>query len=212
MSGPWCAQRVLSTRALLLTASLVLLAGCGAEDPAASSASASPASSGAPTLAPSPSDAVAEPLEVVLLPDGLEVGVDAEATRLTFGQTPADEVTQALQQALGSPGEATDLPDCGQGPRSAVQVDGLSVLFDGDAFVGWTDAGSPERNSLTPEGLGIQSTLADLRSAMPGLTVERSTLGVEWSAGEGGLSGLLDGTQPTSRVTTLSAGETCVFR
>ncbi len=114
---------------------------------------------------------MAEPLEVVLRADGLEVGADATAQRLQLARTPQDEVTKALQDALGTPGQASDLPDCGQGPRSAVRFEGLSVLFDGDTFVGWTDEGSPERNSTTPEGLGIQSSLADLRSVLPGVQV-----------------------------------------
>jgi hypothetical protein len=199
-------------RALLLTASLVLLAACGDQaSPGVAATQAPPASSS--TLPASPTAAVAEPLEVVLRADGLEVGVGPTAQRLTFGTTPADDVTTALQEALGGAGEAADLPDCGQGPRSAVKVEGLSVLFDGARFVGWTDEGSPERNSTTPEGLGIQSTLADLRSVLPDLQVDTTTLGVEWAApGDGGLSGLLEGTAATSRVTQLSAGETCFMR
>lgn len=129
--------------------------------------------------------------------------------QVPFG-TNAATARQAVTTALG-PLTVTALPDCGQGPRTGAARAGFSLLLDGRRFVGWTDQGAPGRRLTTADGLGIGSTLAQLRRSLGTVTVTRGTLGPEWTSGRG-LSGLLDGTRPTSRVTVIDSGETCFFR
>jgi peptidoglycan hydrolase-like protein with peptidoglycan-binding domain len=147
---------------------------------------------------------------IILEGDGLGFLTGRSSIRqVPFGANAAT-ARQAVTTALG-PLTVTALPDCGQGPRTSAARAGFSLLLDGRRFVGWTDQGAPGRRLTTADGLGIGSTLAQLRRSLGTVTVTRGTLGPEWTSGRG-LSGLLDGTRPTSRVTVIDSGETCFFR
>jgi len=162
-----------------------------------------------PTRTPAPTRTATRPV-LVLEPDGLGVLAGTSAIRrFPFG-SPARAVRTAVTAALG-PLRTTDLPECGQGPRVGSDRQRFSLLFDGDRFVGWTDLGAPGRRLSTADGLRVGSTRAQLRSSLGTLTVTDGSLGTEWNS-PGGLFGLLDGERPTSRVTAISAGETCFFR
>ena len=78
--------------------------------------------------------------------------------------------------------------------------------------MGWTDQGARGRRLTTADGIGVGSTLAALRRSLGRVDVTAGSLGAEWTAAGGDLSGVLDGTSRTSRVTVISAGETCFFR
>jgi hypothetical protein len=147
----------------------------------------------------------------VLQPDGVGVAVgDATIRQLPFAGTPAARVRTAVAAALG-PLTLTRLPECGQGARTSAGRQGFSLLLDGARFVGWTDQGAPGRRLTTADGIGVGSTLAALRRSLGTVEVTAGSLGAEWTAA-GGLSGVLDGTSAGSRVTVISAGETCFFR
>ena len=158
---------------------------------------------------PSPTRTATRPV-VVLEPDGLGVLIGTSSIRrLPFG-SPARAVRTAVAAALG-PLRTTDLPECGQGPRVGSDRQGFSLLFDGTRFVGWTDQGAPGRRLSTADGVRVGSTRAQLERSLGDPTVTDGSLGIEWNS-PGGLFGLLDGVRPTSRVTVVSAGETCFFR
>lgn len=148
-------------------------------------ASPSPSSIPSPTAATSPA-ATAPPLQpspapatqprVTLRPDGLgSTGGGSPSSVLPFG---ADAVTvrAATERALLAGGEMAT-PDCGSG-SSAVQHESLFLLLQGGDLIGWA-TGSP--GLTTAEGIGVGSTLAELREALPAVTVTESTLGPEWS-------------------------------
>ena len=120
--------------------------------------------------------------------------------------TDAATVRAATDRALGEGGERPT-PDCGP-DSSTVQHERLFLLLQGGEFVGWT-TGSP--GLTTGGGIGVGSTLADLRAALPGVTVTEGTLGPEWST-EGGLAGFLDGTDESSLVNSVAAGVRCLAR
>jgi hypothetical protein len=149
--------------------------------------------------------------QLVLEPDGLGVLVGASSVRhLRFG-TDLPTVTTALESTLGTLVRTTQT-ECGQGPRLQLSRDGFSALFAGVSFVGWHDSGRISPPLTTVAGIGVGSTLASVRSALADVAVTTDTLGPEWTAGELGLGGLLDGTAATSTVTQIYAGETCFFR
>jgi hypothetical protein len=127
---------------------------------------------------------------------------------LPFG-TPADVVRAGVARALG-PLTTTTLPDCGQGPRTASTVRGFTVLVDGTRFVGWTDQGAPGRHLSTMNGVGVGSTLTQLRGELTDVRVERTTLGIEWLSASG-LHGLLTSAAAAGRVTVVYGGEVCSF-
>lgn len=159
------------------------------------------------SASPSPSPSAAAPLRVVLRPDGLGLTDGGSSTSaLAFGADAAT-VRAAVDDALGEGGEMPT-PDCGAG-SSTVQHEGLFLLLQGGTFVGWV-TGTP--GLTTGDGLGVGSTLADLRASLAGLEVSEGTLGAEWSTTEGGLAGFLDGTGDASAVTGMAAGVRCLAR
>lgn len=207
---------------ILSSAVLIALAGSVSAAPVGS-ASASVPPSGPPVAAIAPAaqasattQARATPRPtLVLRADGLAVRARSGQTRrLPFGAL-SSRVTVAVKNSLGA-GRTLQAPECGQGPRSTYGVKGFSLLFKGKKFVGWTDQGAPRavRGRLAAaDGTGVGITLARLRMLHPRkIIVSRGTLGAEFTYAGKGINGLLTGTRPTSRVTTVYAGETCFFR
>lgn len=174
-------------------------------------ATPSTAPSTAPTTGPTapvaPSAERRATLRVILRPDGLGFTDDGSSTSaLTFG-TAAATVRAAVDRALLGGGE-TPTPDCGAG-SSTVQHEGLFLLLQDDEFVGWV-TGSP--GLTTGDGTRVGTSLAELRAALPAVTVTEGTLGPEWSTVEGGLAGFLDGNDDSSAVSSMAAGVRCLAR
>jgi hypothetical protein len=218
---PRCGMGLPSVRAVIVLTgcSALALAGCGggsapATEPLSVSGSVSApvsTSASASTGASSAAARSATAPQLVLEPDGLGLLVEASSVRhLPFG-TDVVAVTTALDTTLGTMVRTTQT-ECGQGPRLQLSRDGFSALFDGVSFVGWHDSGRIRPPLTTAAGIGVGSTLASVRSVIADVTVTTDTLGPEWTAGELGLGGLLDGTAATSKVTQIYAGETCFFR
>jgi hypothetical protein len=141
--------------------------------------------------------------------DGLGVASGASIRQLPFGTDKAT-IRTVLTNTLGAP-RATNQAECGQGPRTQLDRQGFSALFDGSKFVGWTDSGKGSVKLTTADGLGVGSTLAAVRASQSGVTVTTGSLGPEFTS-SGGLSGILDGTGANAHVTVLYAGESCFFR
>lgn len=194
----------------LLTAALLLASGCTAGPRTEARPGMAEVSVSAPpafSAVPAPMVDVARPV-LVLAADGLDLAAPGAALRrLPFRQTGSPVVRAAVEAALGL-GERTELAGCGQGRRAAYVFDGFRVLLDGDRFVGWTEQGAPGRALATAQGLGLQSSLAELRAVLPDVEVVEGRVGTEWSGS--GLSGRLDG--PEGGVVEISGGETCVAR
>jgi hypothetical protein len=141
--------------------------------------------------------------------DGLVLVVGPSTRRLDFGST-RDQVTALLTSQIG-PVTTTDQPECGQGPRTALEAGGLLTLFDGDTFVGWTLTGPDDPPLTTLSGIGLGSTLAEVLEAYD-VSVATDTLGPEFYTRDGQFGGGLTNESPQATVTRLNAGETCFFR
>ncbi|MBL8928612.1 MAG: hypothetical protein JNL54_00685 [Kineosporiaceae bacterium] len=204
---------------------LVLLAtGCASQRPGPATSDpatgTSPAASTLPSTPPpspapgstAPSSAPAGTLVLSLRADGLAVlnPDGSTASTLLFDHASDDQVGLALEQTIGLT-ERTRLDECGQGPRVALGRDRFSALFAEGRFVGWSDAGGTTPRLSAVNGIAVGSTLATVREAQPAVQVTTDTLGPEFFS-ENGISGLLDGTAPTSKATLLYAGESCFFR
>jgi len=188
------------------------VAGTASPETASLDPSSSPVSSGSsvPGSSSSPGGSSARGT-LVLMPDGL--GLLSSGTpvrRLRFGRATATEVDALITATLGAPARQT-LSECGQGPRVSSTHNRFSVLYDGTRFVGWTEPGAPGRHLTSVAGLGIGSTLSEVRSAQAAVKTMSESLGPEFFA-EGGISGMLDGLKAGSKVTLVYAGETCFFR
>lgn len=113
-----------------------------------------------------------------------------------------------MTRVEAAPGAARENKECGAGPLTfAAWPTGLTLVFQGDRFVGWT---VDKPGLKTPDGIGVGSTRAELVKARSRTKVAQSTLGTEFTAG--GVGGLLDGQGPDAKVTNLWAGVTCMFR
>ena len=182
-----------------------------ASSPAPEPSSSPPQPSPTPSPSPSPSPTAGFQPQLILEPDGLGFLVGPASIRhLTFADTSADAIRTALAHVLGTL-KTQPLPECGQGARTSLSRDGFSVLLSGTKFVGWTDQGSKGITLTTAIGLGIGSTLAQVKQAEGAVTLDNATLGPEFFK-ENGISGFLTGLKDTSKVTAVYAGETCFFR
>jgi hypothetical protein len=144
---------------------------------------------------------------IVLAPDGLTIDAGAPK-RLAFGGAQAG-VLADVDAALGQPKEQGSQEECPAGPLyHALYSSGLQVVFQNGEFVGWSAReGSPFR---TAQGIGPGSTASELKKAYPGATVEESSLGHEFAAGE--LYGVVTGPSDTATVEIMFAGTNCIFR
>lgn len=131
-----------------------------------------------------------------------------KATPIAFGQ-PKQQVLAVLERFRGAARQDTNA-DCGAGPVQIAQwPDGLSLVFQGDRFVGW-GVGRADGGLSTAIGIGLGSTRSDLGEAYADVSTRATTLGTEFSAG--GMHGVLDGATPGSAITALWAGTSCVAR
>lgn len=162
--------------------------------------------------APAPPVAAVAPV-LALDQEGLRLVGDNGATRLLAFDRPTAETVQVLTGVIGEPKSRSTNSECGAGPIDFVQWNnGLSALFQGDRFVGWSLDGRAAGgvNLTTIDGIGIGSTAKALKAALPSTRVEETTLGREFTAGS--FSGILSGPGDDATVQTLWAGVSCVFR
>lgn len=147
---------------------------------------------------------------VNLAPDGLSVVLpDGAARHVAFGMARAD-ATRMIAAALGNPIEEGDNQECGAGALSFANFgEGLGLYFQDGKFAGWDLDGREGGRFATAAGIGVGSTRKQLEAAGP-VTIEDSTLGIEFSAG--GMSGLLSAREPDGEITSLWAGVTCIAR
>jgi hypothetical protein len=218
----------------LALAAVLALGACGSDKPKASSSSSpskSSSSSSSSTKSSSSStdasdsdsdsgsgsdiesdvvsDARDQPV-VALAADGLTVVTVAGITKpLDFG-TDEPTVKTALESALDKPKSSEIAQPCEDGSGRAfdsVRYDGLAVFFLDGKLSGW---GSSANAFTTLDGIGVGSTLADLKESFGDVTVMDSSLGVEFSAGT--IGGVLDGKADSAKVTDIFNGQVCIIR
>ncbi len=176
---------------------------------------AGPSPTTAPSTPTSPSplpDPTSDPaVQLILEPDGLGyLAGPASIRHLTFADADRATVTSVVSQSLGEQPTTSPLPDCAPAVE-VVQYKGFTLYFDGAKFVGWSEFAKRVRPPMTADGLGLGVTLQRLRDSLAQVVVSEGTVGVEWST-NGGLAGGLDGKAPSSTVTRIGAGQTCIFR
>lgn len=199
-------------------AALALLSGCG-EAPVANVVTTVETDNGA-VMVPEgnaaadngtiANEAAAATPALNLAPDGVSLVLENGSSRnATFGMG-RDVVVTMVTAALGKPTDTGRNEECGQGPVDTTDFKGgLSLSFQDGKFVGWDLDGREKGTYTTAAGIGIGSTLKQIRDVMT-VTVEESTLGIEFAAGE--LSGLLTSDKADGKVTNLWAGSVCQFR
>jgi hypothetical protein len=211
-------------RSVLATCLLLGLTACssGSDAPAAVVVDDLPTATPTPTpvvTTPAPEVTTAAPTAVptvaakpVLVLEGVGLGEQTRPGRvrdLGFADTTAAEIRTVVGGYLGA-GKTANLPDCGQGPRSSWSAKGLTLLFDGDVWVGW----SLEKASAlhTTDGVALGITYATLKKLRPKVMRNNESLGYEFYESDDAVNGFLNGGTDASTITGLYAGETCFFR
>lgn len=206
-------------RRLMTTAALLALAACEPGTNNATAVNATAPVENAANVAEAPVNATDAPAPaaapaMTLASDGISL-VDAatgSARMIAFDTAQADAIA-AFTGAGQTPGALSRNEECGGGPMEMADLpNGLQLTFMGGKFVGWTapNAIRGANDSLkTASGIGVGSTRQALEAAYT-VTIEDSTLGVEFSASE--MFGLLESKAPTAKITNLWAGDTCIFR
>lgn len=165
------------------------------------------AKSGTKPATPEPRLTDQPPLK--LSTDGLLMIVPTSGTSnlLVFGSEQFD-ATRQLGKAIGNFTGQAENPECAAGPLTSFDYPGgLTLFFQDRKFVGWDFDG--QGGFATPNGIGIGSTLGDLRVTSE-VALQDSRVGHEFTAGE--LHGLVDAATPKGKVTNLWAGTTCIAR
>lgn len=145
--------------------------------------------------------------------EGLRV-VSGGATRLVAFGTSERLTLRAVGPLAGGVAERSENAECGAGPVQFARTrGGLQLAFQDGLFAGWwldTPAGGDAPTLSTLDGLGIGTARTGFDALGMAVTVEETSLGTEFAAGE--VYGLLSGPGPEARVTDLWAGVSCTFR
>lgn len=214
----------------------LLLSACSSSEPAANSvaraqdpdprdvAAASPAPSARLGPTRPPADISRRPATSVVTgaATGPALAVEGEGLRLfdrstgrarpiPFG-TPRAEVERALS-FRGPPGTGTQA-DCGAGALAySAWPDGLRLYYQNGNLTGWAldgRAAGPRGPIIgTAAGVGPGATRSQLTDASAA-TFEQTSLGQEFRSG--GISGIVEGSAPSAKITDMWAGASCVFR
>lgn len=202
-------------RALLVVILAIVLSACGGDQPALEP---TPGAGGGPPAEGGESadgeDAVADDLDeadfVTLQTDGLSVTAGDSSQSLVFSDTERNAATEAVAAVLGEPTAEESGLECGPGPLDSVTWQGLDLYFSDGVLAGWyLDEPQPEQ-VITAGNVVVGSTRGQLKTALPDLSVEESTIGTEWSGG--GLSGVLSGDAKDATVEAMWAGANCIAR
>lgn len=193
------------TRALIPALAALALAACQAPAERPADASAAPAPE-----APAPYT----PGEALLEADGVtpaNPGGRGTALKFAFGM-PEAEVISAMTQMRGrqAPTRGANA-ECPAGPLTfADWGDDLQFVFADGRLAGWTVGDGAPRGFTTAEGIGVGSTVAQVKAARPEVQIREDSIGPEFAAGD--IYGTLSGTGDDARVTGLWAGASCIFR
>lgn len=132
---------------------------------------------------------------------------------VSFGQGQA-AVVSTVSGALGAPSEEGPQTDCPAGNDYRVRWESLFLDFRGGSFVGWEYRGGIPSLS-TGDGITVGSTVGQAAAVFPGFSISVTSLGPEFTSDFGGgahISGIATDTADSGQITSMWAGDTCIFR
>ena len=190
---------------------VVVLAACSPDSVDDRGGDAKPAGGVAPAATKPVAPAATEQPKLAVDSEGLRwfLPPNGSARPLLFGASEADVL--ASLEAVRGPADKGVNHDCGAGPvRYANWPDGLSLVFQNGKFAGWGLDSRATGKVATANGVGPGVTRTVLAESFGSVTVERTSLGVEFAAGD--TFGILDGAGPGAKITDMWAGVSCVAR
>lgn len=153
------------------------------------------------------------------------VGLDGEGLRfidkatgkaslLAFG-VPRAQAEEALARVMGTLDDRSTNEECGAGTMEFTRFDAMTLNFQQDKFVGWFLGNEPGADHYsTMSGIAIGTTRAKAGETVKLVAIEDSTLGEEFSLGEGEnvVGGMFAAPGETAKIDALFAGTNCFFR
>ncbi len=136
-------------------------------------------------------------------PDGIRI--NNSNLRIDFGRAQPG-VIAAVSRLRESEPEISVNPECGAGVLTLARyAEGLTLLFQNNDFVGWTNASS---SIYATNKFGPGATRAAVETT--GVRIRETSLGYEFELE--GVFGLIEEPGPVGQVTLMWAGTTCFFR
>lgn len=196
--------------------SLALLALLAACKPAADSAPADKEPAAPPVPEAKADGPAAATTAVSLDGEGLRFVDKAtgKTSLLAFG-IPRAEAEQALARVMGKEDDRRTDDQCGAGPMEFTRYDAMTLNFQDGKFAGWFLGNEPgAENYSTMSGIAVGTPRAKAAASVKLVAIEDSTLGEEFSLGEGekAVGGMFAAPGDDARIDALFAGMNCFFR
>lgn len=155
--------------------------------------------------------------KVVMRADGFTIQVSGKPIEVVRFKAARAQAVAAATRLYGKPTAQRSQCDCATNDGSfslAGFNGGLELTFDHGKFSGWTVNNGGPNGLQTVAGIGVGSTVAQVRKAYPNVFVDpgdeaNGGLGPSFQVNDGP-NGFLDGNRATSRVTAMYAGATCI--
>ena len=196
--------------------SLALLALLAACKPAADSAPADKEPAAPPVPEAKADGPAAATTAVSLDGEGLRF-VDkttGKTSLLAFG-VPRAEAEQALARVMGKEDDRRTALVVGAGPMEFTRYDAMTLNFQDGKFAGWFLGNEPgAENYSTMSGIAVGTPRAKAAASVKLVAIEDSTLGEEFSLGEGEnvVGGMFAAPGDAAKIDALFAGTNCFFR
>ncbi|WP_144037869.1 hypothetical protein [Sphingopyxis sp. KK2] len=137
-----------------------------------------------------------------------------KASLLAFG-VPRAQAEEALARVMGTLDDRRTDDQCGAGTIEFTRFDAMTLNFQQGKFVGWFLGNEPGADQYsTMSGIAIGTTRAKAGESVKLVAIEDSTLGEEFSLGEGEnvVGGMFAAPGDAAKIDALFAGTNCFFR
>ncbi|KTE41909.1 hypothetical protein ATE62_05710 [Sphingopyxis sp. HIX] len=153
------------------------------------------------------------------------IGLDGEGLRfvdkatgktslLAFG-VPRAQAEEALARVMGKESDRSSNAECGAGPMDFTRYDAMTLNFQDGKFAGWFLGNEPGADQYsTMSGIAVGTPRAKAAGSATIVMAEDSTLGEEFSIGEGedSVGGMFAAPGDDAKIDALFAGVNCFFR
>ena len=141
-----------------------------------------------------------------LAPNGLET---ARSGFLAMDVTSRSAIIEVASAAWGTPLSEYSMEECGYGEMEFAEFEsGVTLAFDGDAFIGWMT--EPDAKARFANGIGAGSPVAELNTIGGPIEAFESSIGHEFAAGA--VFGVAAGPGTNAPIEMLWSGVSCIFR
>ena len=139
---------------------------------------------------------------------------NGKTSLLAFG-VPRAQAEEALARVAGTLDDRSTNEECGAGTMEFTRYDAMTLNFQDGKFVGWFLGNEPGADLYsTMSGIAIGTTRAKAAESVKLVAIKDSTLGEEFTLGEGqdSIGGMFAAPGEAAKIDALFAGMNCFFR